>query len=497
MLRRNAFNQLDLFSDNKRFTVNLDENNRWIKWSEILPWEKIEDHYALSMSEDQGRKSLPSRVAFGAIFAKEYLNVTDEEVVQQIGENPYLQYFLGQTDFIKEEMFHPTMMVHFRKRFTVAFIGKVNEYIITGKWPEDDDNGSNDGEEDNVSSENESSNEVKNKGKLILDATVAPSDIRYPNDVSLLAECRENLEKLIDAIWEYSARKGHKLPYNRQSAKQKTNNFTKKKKKNARVIKAALNVQLNYVELAIRQLIALVMTCGIEKFNDSEWDRIDLICKICLQQRWMFDNATNSCDGKILNLRQPHVRAILRNKAGAKYEYGQKLALSKICGFEEDSGLFHFNGYVFIDEQSWNNFNESTTLIESVKNYRRRLGFYPEAVLVDQIYRTRANINYCNSKNIRLSGPALGRKSEQQKLDERKQAYIDSCERNGIEGANGVLKRRYGLDLIMCILPHNAEIEASLQILAMNFQRRFKLLFLKFIAIIKYLRIYHFYGLFQ
>jgi len=55
---------------------------------------------------------------------------------------------------------------------------------------------------------------------------------------------------------------------------------------------------------------------------------------------------------------------------------------------------------------------------------------------------------------------------------DKKQAYIDLCDRNAIEGVNGVLKRRYGLDLIMCCLRHNAEVEAQLQILAMNLQRK-------------------------
>jgi len=37
----------------------------------------------------------------------------------------------------------------------------------------------------------------ENKGKLILDATCAPADIRYPTDLSLLNEAREKLEAII------------------------------------------------------------------------------------------------------------------------------------------------------------------------------------------------------------------------------------------------------------------------------------------------------------
>ena len=37
-----------------------------------------------------------------------------------------------------------------------------------------------------------------NSGTMIVDATCAPSHIRYPQDVSLLNEARENAEKLLD-----------------------------------------------------------------------------------------------------------------------------------------------------------------------------------------------------------------------------------------------------------------------------------------------------------
>ena len=39
-----------------------------------------------------------------------------------------------------------------------------------------------------------------NRGTMIVDATCAPSNIRYPQDVSLLNEARENAEKILDAL---------------------------------------------------------------------------------------------------------------------------------------------------------------------------------------------------------------------------------------------------------------------------------------------------------
>jgi len=43
---------------------------------------------------------------------------------------------------------------------------------------------------------------TENKGKLILDATCAPADIRYPTDLSLLNEAREKTEGYIDILYQ-------------------------------------------------------------------------------------------------------------------------------------------------------------------------------------------------------------------------------------------------------------------------------------------------------
>ena len=271
-------------------------------------------------------------------------------------------------------------------------------------------------------------------------------------------ECRENLEKIIEELHEESGQSGRKTPYNKHTAHKKSIKFIKRKDKSNSVIRAALDLQLNYVEMAINQVVMLILCCGIECLTDYVWERLDTICQIYLQQKEMFDQKTNRCERKIMNLRQPFVRAILRNKAGAKYEYGQKLALSKA------------NGYVFVEHQSWENFNECNTLEQSVLNYYNRFGYYPEVILADQIYHTRANTKFCKKYGIRFAGVGATRKNADKK--EKKQAYNDLCDRNAIEGVNGVLKRRYGLDLIMCYLQHNAEVEAQLQILAMNLKHR-------------------------
>jgi hypothetical protein len=71
----------------------------------------------------------------------------------------------------------------------------------------------------------------------------------------------------------------------------------------------------------------------------------------------------------------------------------------------------------------WDAYNENGTLIDSIERYKEKRGFYPEAVLADKIYRTRENRDFCKARGIRLSGPKLGRTTEKEKREAKKQAY--------------------------------------------------------------------------
>lgn len=183
------------------FGGRLREDNRWVRMSKIMPWDYIEEVYLKSMSQETGRGAFSSRIAYGAIFVKENESLTDEETVTAIAENPYIQYFLGLEAFRDEPLFDPSMMVHFRKRFPVEALAKINECICLGKWPEESRNVDRNDHDDNeppVSKEaggekasvsgkpdkNTAKKKLnrrkkeKNRGKLLLDATVASADIK-------------------------------------------------------------------------------------------------------------------------------------------------------------------------------------------------------------------------------------------------------------------------------------------------------------------------------
>ena len=95
MIRYHSHKQLPLSEFDWPFQVALDENNRWIKMSECIPWDELAEGYYQSLSTTQGRPAKDARLVIGAVIIKHKLCLSDEETVQQIQENPYLQYFVG------------------------------------------------------------------------------------------------------------------------------------------------------------------------------------------------------------------------------------------------------------------------------------------------------------------------------------------------------------------------------------------------------------------
>ena len=220
-------------------------------------------------------------------------------------------------------------------------------------------------------------------------------------------------------------------------------------------MKSAVRQQIGYVEGNLKTIVEILIQTGMEDFPKKRLTRLLTIRELLIQQKAMQGNNTRSHENRVVSLRQPHVRPIVRGKAGKRYEFGQKLAFSVV------------NGYTFIENQSFDNFNEGITLIESAERYKQLYGFFPEVIQADQIYRNRDNLKFCKKHKIRLSGPRLGRPGPDADRD-REIERQDNCERNIVESRNGIAKRRFGLDLIMAYLPDTGMTEAALQVLCMN-----------------------------
>jgi IS5 family transposase len=451
------------------FGGTLNKENRWVLLADLIPWDAVEEKYAKLFVTNNGRPALPVRVALGALIIKQKSKLPDEELVEYIRESPYLQYFLGYEGYKDELPFDPSMMVHFRKRLSGNILKEVNALIIEKHNKHDDDDIDND-------SKDEESKRPENKGTLIVDATCAPEDMRFPHDVTLLDEARQKTEHIIDVLHE-QLQDGSEKPRNyRKIARKVFLTFIRNRKPGEKKIRKAQKQQLQYVERNLRIINDYKDKVGFGALSKKQYRDLVVIAELARQQRDLYERRAWSIDGRILSISKPHVRPIARGKARGMYEFGAKLSISLVDGMAD------------VHKLSWEPYNESQDLKTQLENYKARYGYYPEVVCADKIYRTRENLQYCHEYGIRLSGPKLGRpykevEKNRSLLREQKRIERDDERlRVAVEGKFGEGKRTYSLDNIGMKLRATSESAIMMAFLVMNLmvlvRRKAKALFM-------------------
>ena len=461
MYRKDNPHQLEFENFYLPFSGHLSSDNRWVILAGQIPWQQIEESYGELFSQDNGCPALSARIALGALLIKERLGISDRETVEQIRENPYLQYFLGLKEYQDKPLFDNSMMTHFRKRFDKDILGDINEKIVKTamKDIENNDNCSSEGKKD--SSYKDDNEPPSNEGKLIADATCTPADISYPTDLSLLNEAREKSEEIIDAMHEPFAGVRRKPRTYRRKGRKAYLAVAKQKKPGIKKIRKAIGQQLRYLKRNLGHIDRMAEE-GLLIYLSKRLYRLLLVIKeLYRQQLLMYENHTHSIDERIVSIYQPHVRPIVRGKVKSPVEFGAKVSISLVRGFS------------FVERIDWDAYNESCDLIEQIERYRKRFGFYPESVHVDKIYRTRKNRQFCKEHGIRISGPPLGKPTAEagQLKANRKLQYQDELDRIAVEGKFGQGKRRFSLARVMTKLAQTSEVSIVVSFIVMNLEK--------------------------
>ena len=501
---KSTVGQMKLVFKDIPFEFIPDPNNRWVRLANLIPWEELEvlsgyrNHFGST-----GNPALPFRVALGALLVQARLDLTDEETVEQIKENPYIQYFLGFEGYRSEKRpFDPSMMVHFRKRLDAETLKALDlriyekrreleesEAAETAKAagandaPRESDSGGRAEGGEPCEIRGSSSETVATplpEGTLILDATCVPMDITYPTDLKLLVSARESAERLIDELWKRWGKRGETKPRtHRRVAARHGAIVCRQRNLGGKKLCKALKKQLSFLGRDLRVIDELLASLpsdeDVASLNDRQVKRLCTIRTIHRQQKHMLDTNTRRVDHRIVSLSKPYVRPIVRGKAGARVEFGAKL----LVAVEK--------GHSFLVASSWDNFNEGALFVKGCEGYLERNGVWPEVVCADMIFRTRANLSWCRQRGIRLSGPSLGRPPlDQEKLAERKRLErLDASRRNEVEGIFGEGKRKYGLDLIRGKLAETSESLIVLRFMIMNLRRMLRLFSSFFISMPK------------
>lgn len=466
------------FDEMKGSLERLPKTNRWVQLGDTLPWAEYEKVYNKRLRNDHvGAGNRPGRMVIAALIIKHKLNLSDEETILTIQENPYMQYMCGLTEYSDQPIFDPSLFTTIRKRITIEDINALTLELAKKarqiKEKEDKKDSGNDKGGNSVAADKTQPTDVK------ADATCADAEVRYPTDIDLVEDGSKYIDRMIDKVCGIKKiRKPAGVERNRIRAIYL--NVIKRKHKGSKLIKDALSRML---PLLYRDILTLLNLIGVDdetygRFNCTQKRTIQAVIDMYHQQEAMLREGKHTCENRIVSIHQPHVRPIVRGKAKAKVEFGAKIGVSIV------------SGYSFIDHHSWDAYNEASDLTVHIEKYKDRFGCEPERFFGDRIYLNRENRKILKEKGIQIMGRLLGRPPKNPTDEQLERERIGVSLRNEAEAQFGTGKRTYRANNIRARLPETAQCWTAMCYFVRNLAKFMRELCLVLIVI--WSRIRHF-----
>ena len=102
------------------FRARLDEQismrHPLVRLAGLIDWNEIERTFAVSFTSGRGRPALPARLVAGLLYLQHTFDASDEAVVNTWVENPYWQFFCGETYLQTELPIDPSSLTRWRQR---------------------------------------------------------------------------------------------------------------------------------------------------------------------------------------------------------------------------------------------------------------------------------------------------------------------------------------------------------------------------------------------
>ena len=440
--------------DFKSSLEGLNKSNRWVQLGDTLPWNEIEKLYNKRLNNGKrGAGNKPARMIIGALVIKHKMNLSDEETILAIQENPYMQYFVGLSEFTDKPIFDSSLFVTIRKRLGTSDFNDMGVSLLTlqveqakiASKAEDEDQSGNEGS----SAPNPTFTDSQGRhhqGALKIDATCADAEVRYPTDIDLLHDGCKVINRYIDKLCKRFTL-AHPTTYYK-SARAAYLEVIKRKKKSKSLINKGKSHLLTYLIRDIRSFIDLIAINGTHLFDSlkrNERKIVGAILKMYHQQDQMFKEGSRTCTNRIISIFQSHIRPIVRGKSKAPTEFGAKIGASIV------------QGYTFVDHHCWDAYNEASDLSLQIELYRERFGFLPAKIYADKIYMNKGNRKLMKELEIQAMGKPLGRPPKEAQTKEYQAEMAKAVgERNEIEATFGTGKRIYRANNIRAKLPETA-----------------------------------------
>ena len=366
---------LQLFQARLDNQINLD--HPLCQLAHNIQWQRFEEAYAPLYCEDNGAPGLPTRLMVGLEYLKYTYNLSDEELVMRWLENPYWQYFCGETHFQTDFPLHPTSLIKWRKRIGTEQLKLLLEETIR------------------IATEKKFVSET-DLSRVIVDTTVQEKNITFPTDAKLLSRA---IVKLAECSLKHKIKLRQSYAHKAKRMLRKACGYAAAHQFNR--LNESVQTLKNWLGRVLRDI---ERKRGNTVLSTNFVQLIERAEKVRLQEK----NTPN----KIYSLHESEVQCIGKGKARVRYEFGQKAAIV----------ITNKGNWIVNVEDCGNNPYDGHTLAKSISGAEKITKVSVSEANVDRGYRGHdykgdAAIRIAGSSNKGLSPSELKRKRRRSAIE--------------------------------------------------------------------------------
>ena len=380
----------DLFRE--RLDNMLNQRHALYRLADLLDWSVFDKAFGALYCPDNGCPGKPTRLLVGLQYLKHCYGLSDEAVVSGWVENPYWQYFCGETYFQHVPPIDPSSLTRFRQRIGESGCEKILQVTVSA----------------GVQSRAVNAADFK---RVTVDTTVQEKAVSYPTDSKLLNRSRERLVRLCRRhgvrLRQSYARKGPR-------ALQQANRYGHAKQ--YRRLRREVKRLRTYLGRVMRDIER--KTAGNPTQEAVFAEELGLARRLLAQQK--------ADKNKLYSLHAPEVECISKGKVAKRYEFGVKasIATTNKSNFVVGGMAVPGNPY------------DGHTLKTALAQVRRLTGTRIDEAFVDKGYRGHDE----TASTVYISGQKRGIKTQRLKRSlKRRQAIepvIGHLKANGLLGRN-------------------------------------------------------------
>jgi len=333
----------DLFQQELVDQINL--SHPLVKLAELIDWKEFEGSWAGFFPSKKGRPATPTRLVAGLLYLQHMYAYSDEALLQMWVENPYMQYFCGETHFQHRLPIDPSSLTRWRKRLGEHGVEKLLEQTIEAA------------KEGRVI-------KASSLSRVIVDSTVMEKAVAFPTDSRLLERGRQHLVKLADIL-------GLRLRqnYNRQAPRMAVQVARYAHAKQFKRMRGELKHLRTIVGRVWRDIDRKMIAVSDEVMRSRAAGILSRVKRLLEQKP--------SDKNKLYSLHAPEVECIGKGKARHPYEFGVKVSVA----------VTHKEGLVVGMKSLPGNPYDGHSLAGALQQVGELTGRVPEAVFVDKGYR--------------------------------------------------------------------------------------------------------------